>query len=84
MDGELRQAFKRIEERCESIESQVKEVKEALGRDYAVLHGNGHKGLLARMEAVEVWIKGHSDVWKWIISTVIAVAAVAVAALKRG
>ncbi len=76
-DGELREALKRIEE-------DVKEIREALKRDFSALHGNGHPGLLSRMAAMEAWRDGHSDAWKWIISTVIAAAAVAVAALKRG
>lgn len=75
-DGEIREALKRIE-------SQLGEIKEALDRDFKALYGNGHAGLLSRMSAMETWQKGHSDVWKWIVSTVIAVAAVAVAALKR-
>ncbi len=76
-DGELREALKRIEE-------DVKQIHEALKRDFAALHGNGHPGLLSRMAAMETWQRGHSDAWKWIISTVIAAAAVAVAAMKHG
>ena len=76
-DGELREALKRIEDRCSGIE-------DALKRDFAALYGNGHPGLLPRMAAMETWQKGHSDAWKWIISTIVAIAAVAVAALKRG
>ena len=64
------------------IEAELKDIKEALDRDFKALYGNGHKGLLARMEATETWMKGHSDAWKWIISTIVAVAAVAVAAMK--
>lgn len=66
------------------IEAEVKEIKEALKRDFSALHGNGHPGLLARMAALETWQRGHSDAWKWIISTIIAAAAVAVAAMKNG
>lgn len=76
-DGELREALKRIE-------NDVKEVKEALKRDFNALYGNGHAGLLSRMASMETWQKGHGDAWKWIISTIIAAAAVAVAALKKG
>ena len=65
------------------IEAELRDIKEALKRDFAALHGNGRPGLLDRMAAMEAWRDGHSDMWKWIISTVIAVAAVAVAALKR-
>lgn len=64
------------------IEGQLKDIRGALERDFKALYGNGHKGLLARMEAMETWRDGHSDAWKWLISTVIAAAAVAVAALK--
>ena len=76
-DGELREAFN-------GVRKELADIKEALARDFAALHGNGRPGLLDRMAAMEAWRDGHSDVWKWIISTVIAVAAVAVAALKRG
>ena len=65
------------------IEAELRDIKEALKRDFAALHGNGHPGLLSRMAAMETWQKGHSDAWKWIISTLIAAAAVAVAALKK-
>lgn len=76
-DGELREALNGIKE-------DVADIKEALKRDFATLHGNGHPGLLSRMAAMETWQKGHGDAWKWIISTIIAAAAVIVAALKRG
>ena len=76
-DGELREAFN-------SVNKQLERIEDALKRDFAALHGNGHPGLLSRMAAMETWQKGHSDAWKWIISTIIAAAAVAVAALKRG
>ena len=66
-----------------AIEQSIMEIKEALKRDFQALYGNGHAGLLSRMTAMETWQKGHSDAWKWIISTVIAVAAVAVAWLKK-
>ncbi|MBP5531124.1 MAG: hypothetical protein J6Y54_03735 [Lentisphaeria bacterium] len=64
------------------LDTSVEDIKGKLERDFAALHGNGHPGLLARMAAVETWIREHSESWKWIISTIIAVAAVAVAALK--
>ena len=66
----------------ERIDDKLKDIKEALERDFKALYGNGHPGLLVRMSQMETWQKGHSDVWKWMISTLIAVAAVAVAALK--
>ena len=67
----------------ERIDDKLKDIREALERDFKALYGNGHAGLLSRMSAMETWQKGHSDAWKWIISTVIAVAAVAVAVVKR-
>ena len=67
----------------QAIEKSIGEIKEALRRDFAAIYGNGHAGLLQRMTAMETWQKGHSDAYKWIISTVIAVAAVAVAYFKR-
>lgn len=75
-DGELREAFN-------GIQKELVDIKKALDRDFAALYGNGHPGLLPRMAAMETWQKGHSDAWKWIISTIIAVAAVAVAWLKK-
>ena len=75
-DGELREAFK-------GVRKELADIKEALRRDFSALHGNGHPGLLARMAAMETWQKGHSDAWKWIISTIIAAAAVAVAWLQK-
>ena len=66
-----------------AIEQSIKEIKEALKRDFQALYGNGHEGLLTRMAKMEMWQKGHSDSWKWIISTIIAAAAVAVASLKK-
>ncbi len=66
-----------------SIERKIEDIKDALERDFKTLYGNGHPGLLVRMAQMETWQKGHSDAWKWIISTIVAVAAVAVAALKR-
>lgn len=58
------------------IEGQLKDIREALDRDFKALYGNGHKGLLARMAAVETWIREHSESWKWVLSTIIAVAAI--------
>ena len=51
---------KDVIERLTRIESAIEEIKEALKRDYKLLHGNGQSGLEHRVAALELnwrWVK---------------------------
>lgn len=51
-------ADKEVIDRLARIESSIEDIKEALKRDFNVLHGNGQPGLLTRVANLEVN-------WKW-------------------
>ena len=51
---------KDVIDRLARIESAIDDIKEALKRDYRLLHGNGHPGLEHRVGALELnwrWVK---------------------------
>ena len=51
---------KEVIDRLARIETALEEIRDALGRDYKVLHGNGQPGLVHRVSALELnwrWVK---------------------------
>ncbi|MBR0422942.1 MAG: hypothetical protein IJI85_10255 [Clostridia bacterium] len=51
---------KEVIDRLARIESAIEDIKEALKRDYHLLHGNGRPGLEHRVGALELnwrWVK---------------------------
>lgn len=65
------------------IDEQIEEINKALERDYHALHGNGHPGLVSRVQKLEDWQEQaesfkqkYGSVIGWIITTAIAVFAV--------
>lgn len=54
----------KIYELLMQISGDVKVIKRDLGEDYKVLHGNGHAGLIARVEALEHAEQARNTTWK--------------------
>ncbi len=74
-----------INERLAKLESGMEENAKTLWRVFEAVYGNGKPGLIADVQSIRQLLeskKNHGQNWQWIITTVIAAAAVAAAWLK--
>ena len=71
---------KSIKDDVASINKELAEIKVKLNADYREIHGNGKKGLLDRVNAIENTVSSGGLIWRtvvnfvaWIIATGIAI-----------
>jgi len=75
-----------VNERLAALENQVQETSKTTWRVFEAVYGNGKPGLIADVQAIRQMLEGkegHGRTWQWVISTLIAVAAVLVVLLKN-
>ena len=74
-----------INERLAKLENGLEENSKTLWRVFEAVYGNGKPGLISDVQSIRQLLesqKNHGQNWQWIITTIIAAAAVAVAWLK--
>ena len=72
-------------ERLAALERQTDENGKTIWRVFEAIYGNGKPGLIADVQAIRQTLeaqKHHHANWQWIITTLIAAAAVVVAYIK--
>jgi len=74
-----------INERLARLENGMEENQKTLWRVFEAVYGNGKPGLIAEVQSIRQMLenqKQHGQSWQWVITTIIAAAAVAVAWFK--
>lgn len=66
----------------ETLAAKQEETSKTIWRIFEAVYGNGKPGLIAQMQAIQTKLDAataHKSDWKWLVSTIIAIAAVLVA-----
>ena len=74
-----------LSERLAALEKLTDENGKTIWRVFEAVYGNGKPGLIADVQAIRQLIesqKHHGQNWQWVITTIIAAAAVVVAWMK--
>ena len=74
-----------INERLATLEKGMEENQKTLWRIFEAVYGNGKPGLITDIQTIRQKLESHhqhGQAWQWIITTIIAAAAVVVAWLK--
>lgn len=75
-----------INERMAALEKASDEYGKTLWRVFEAVYGNGKPGLIADVQAIRQMLEGRKDhgrTWQWVVSMIIAAAAVVVAVVRR-
>ena len=75
-----------INERMAALEKASDEYGKTLWRVFEAVYGNGKPGLIADVQAIRQMLEGRKDhgrTWQWVVSMIIAAAAVVVAFVRR-
>lgn len=75
-----------INERMAALEKATDEHGKTLWRVFEAVYGNGKPGLIADVQAIRQMLEGRKDhgrTWQWVVSMIIAAAAVVVAVVRR-
>ena len=74
-----------LNERLAALENQTNENSKTIWRVFEAIYGNGKPGLIADVQSIRQMLetqKHHGQAWQWVITTIIAAAAVIVAWMK--
>ena len=74
-----------LNERLAALERQTDENGKTIWRVFEAVYGNGKPGLIADVQAIRQALESrrdHGAAWQWVITSIIALAAVVVAWLK--